>query len=87
MGWYMYGCVCHSAAVSFRGVGGIVWPDDPAADAVAAGRDAAVPGEGAVGGVFGGVAEESGDNTDGVVGSAEPCSGEVHAPGRRQASC
>jgi short chain dehydrogenase len=69
MGWYMYGCVCRSAAVSFRGVGGIVWPDDPAADAVAAGRDAAVAGEGAVEGVFGGVAEGSGDDAANYLGT------------------
>lgn len=53
-----------------------VWLDrtvllgSPAAGAVAARREVALAGERSVEGVFGGVAEGSGDDTDGVVGVA-----------------
>src|SRR5215831_1444342 len=65
--------------VSFRGVR-VVRPGGPAVGAVAAGRNVAGPGEGAVEGVFGGVADGPGDGADGLVGVAEADGGQVHAP-------
>src|SRR5262245_29423796 len=74
------GRVRRSVAVPFRGAGEAGWPGAPAVGAVAAGRDTAGAGKGAVEGVFGGVAEGSGDGADGVVGVAEAHGGQVHAP-------
>src|SRR5262245_24203362 len=51
--------------------GGRVRLGGPAEGAVTAGRDAAVPREGAAERVLGGVAERSGDGADGVVGVAQ----------------